>query len=165
MEGYTSSVTGDVTDGFTITNVCSEKICVSGEKTWNNANNQDGIRPSKIIVNLLRNGENFDSSEVSEQTQWKYNFTNLEKYDADGNPYTYTVTEDNVNGYTTEINGYDITNKRAPDTTSATVTKTWSDSDNQDGKRPSSIKAQLYANDEKYGDAINVTQNSKWTYT
>lgn len=98
MEGYTSSVTGDVTNGFTITNVHSEKTCVSGEKTWNDANNQDGIRPSKITVNLLRNGEKIDLREVSEQTQWKYNFTNLEKYDADGKPYTYTVTEDNVNG-------------------------------------------------------------------
>lgn len=98
MEGYTSSVTGDVTNGFTITNVHSEKTCVSGEKTWNDANNQDGIRPSKITVNLLRNGEKIDLREVSEQTQWKYNFTNLEKHDADGKPYTYTVTEDNVNG-------------------------------------------------------------------
>ncbi|BBH27324.1 hypothetical protein SG0102_22580 [Intestinibaculum porci] len=165
MEGYTSSVTGDVSNGFTITNVRSEKTCVSGEKTWNDANNQDGIRPSKITVNLLRNGEKIDLREVSEQTQWKYNFTNLEKYDADGKPYTYLVTEDNVNGYTTEIYGYNITNKRTPDTTSATVTKTWNDSDNQDGKCPSSVKVQLYANDEKYGDAVNVTQNSKWTYT
>lgn len=62
------SVNGDVTNGFTITNVRSEKTCVSGEKTWNDANNQDGIRPSKITVNLLRNGEPFDSKEVSEET-------------------------------------------------------------------------------------------------
>lgn len=45
------------------------------------------------------------------------------------------------------------------------MTKQWSDDNNQDGKRPSSIKVQLYANDEMYGDAVNVTQNSKWTYT
>jgi hypothetical protein len=45
---------------------------------------------------------------------------------------------------TTDINGTTITNKYTPGETSATVTKNWDDNNNQDGKRPTEIKVELY---------------------
>ncbi len=44
------------------------------------------------------------------------------------------------------------------------MTKAWQDADNQDGLR-TSIKVQLYANDKAYGDPVELTSDTGWTYT
>ncbi|MZY32823.1 Cna B-type domain-containing protein, partial [Enterococcus faecalis] len=64
---------------------------VSGQKTWNDNEDQDGKRPKSITVNLLANGKQVQSKEVSETDGWKYEFTNLPKYE-NGQEITYTVT-------------------------------------------------------------------------
>lgn len=51
------------------------------------------------------------------------------------------------------------------DTTEITVTKTWSDADNQDGKRPGKINVQLYADGEAYGTAVELNAGNSWSYT
>ncbi|WP_344695757.1 collagen binding domain-containing protein, partial [Lentilactobacillus parakefiri] len=38
---------------------------ISGTKTWKDNNNQDGVRPSSITVNLLSNGKQVQSKKVS----------------------------------------------------------------------------------------------------
>ena len=43
-------------------------------------------------------------------------------------------------------------------------TKTWVDNNNQDGKRPESIRIHLYQNGE-YVTSKVVTENSNWSYT
>ncbi|MBF0713095.1 Cna B-type domain-containing protein, partial [Gemella sp. GH3] len=91
------------------------------------------------------NGELVQSKEVSEQDNWSYEFTNLPKY-KDGQEVNYTVTENQVYGYTTEINGYNITNKYTPENTQVTGVKAWEDNNNQDGKRPTSITVNLLSN-------------------
>ena len=59
---------------------------------------------------------------MTSETNWKYEFKDLPKYD-EGKKIEYTVTEDHVKDYTTDINGTTITNKYTPGETSATVTK------------------------------------------
>ena len=44
----------------------------------------------------------------------------------------YTVTENTVDDYNTEIEGYDIKNSYTPEETSVTVTKRWNDSNDKD---------------------------------
>ena len=51
-------------------------------------------------------------------------------------------------------------NSYTPRKTSVTVTKRWDDANNQDGKRPNSIKVQLYADDEKEGDEVELTDRN-----
>ncbi|WP_191990149.1 Cna B-type domain-containing protein, partial [Ligilactobacillus salivarius] len=87
----------------------------SGTKTWNDNNNQDGIRPSSITVNLLANGQQVASKKVSASDNWQYSFDNLAAY-ANGKKITYTVTEDAVAGYTSTVDGYNITNTHNPTT-------------------------------------------------
>ena len=164
VSNYTSEITGDVENGFTITNTNSETTSVSGTKTWNDNNNQDGKRPDKITVNLLANGKIETSKEVTAADNWVYEFTNLPVY-KDGQKVTYTVTEEAVENYSTEISGFDITNSYTPEQTSVTVTKSWNDSNNQDGKRPNAINVQLYADGEATGDAVTLDSNSSWTHT
>ena len=164
-EGYTSTVSGDAKNGFTITNSHTpETTQVSGTKTWNDGNNQDGKRPGSITVNLLANGTKIDSKTVTERENWKYIFTNLPKYE-NGKGITYTITEDAVADYSTEVKGYNITNSYTPGKTSVTVTKKWVDNDNKSGKRPSEIKVQLYADGKESGSPVTLNEANKWTYT
>ena len=154
-----------IISGFNITNSHTpETTEVSGTKTWNDNDDQDGKRPDSSTVNLLANGTKVASQEVTADTNWTYTFSNLAKY-ANGSAITYTVTEDSVDNYTTTINGYDITNSYTPGKTSLTVTKIWDDSDDQDGLRPNSIDVQLYANGKKSGDVVTLTAADNWTYT
>lgn len=162
MEGYETSV-----DGFNITNTyTTETTEVKGSKTWNDADNQDGKRPESITVRLLANGEEKDSQTVTadENGNWTYSFEKLPKYEA-GKEIVYTVTEDAVADYTTEITGYDITNSYAPEKTSVTVTKSWADNDDRGGHRPKEIKVQLKADGENSGEEITLNAENKWTYT
>ncbi|WP_049547661.1 Cna B-type domain-containing protein [Streptococcus sanguinis] len=138
VPGYTSKV-----DGYNITNSYTpETTTVSGSKTWEDGDNQDGKRPASITVNLLADGQKVNTQTVGEAEGWSYNFTGLPVY-KDGQRITYTVTEESVPGYSTNLNGYNITNSYTPEKTEITASKNWNDSDNQDGKRPTKISIKL----------------------
>ena len=138
VPGYTSKV-----DDYNITNSYTpETTTVSGSKTWEDGDNQDGKRPASITVNLLADGQKVNTQTVGEAEGWSYNFTGLPVY-KDGQRITYTVTEEAVPGYSTNLNGYNITNSYTPEKTEITASKTWNDSDNQDGKRPTKISIKL----------------------
>ena len=101
VTGYNSEVTGDPVSGFTITNnYTPETVNVKATKNWDDANNQDGKRPTKITINLLADGQKVDSKEVQAAADgtWTVEFTKLAKYKA-GKEITYTVTEDAVAEY------------------------------------------------------------------
>ena len=160
VTGYTSDVTGDAASGFTITNSYSpETVDVKATKNWDDANNQDGKRPTKITINLLADGQQVDSKEVQAAADgtWTVEFTKLAKY-KDGKEIKYTVTEDAVAEYESTITDFTITNKYAPKAIDYKVTKVWNDANNQDGKRPESVTVQLY---KKVGDADPVAVEGK----
>ena len=116
VEKYTKQVNGyDIVNTYKPDNPPTpETIDISGVKTWNDANNKDGIRPKAIKVKLLANGKEKTSVITTEEQDWKYSFTKLPKYDDDGKEIKYTVDEENVRGYTKKIDGYDITNTHTP---------------------------------------------------
>ncbi|WP_277047244.1 Cna B-type domain-containing protein [Solobacterium moorei] len=133
---------------------------VSGEKTWNDTNNQDGKRPNKITVNLLADGALVQSQEVMPDAteKWLYSFRNLAKYNAQGQEIKYTVTEDAVAGYTAEINNFDIKNSYTPEKVNISVTKVWI------GKKADSVTVNLYADGVKI-DSKQLTAADQWQYT
>ena len=146
VAGYTSEVTGDAASGFTITNSYSpETVDVKATKNWDDANNQDGKRPTKITINLLADGQKVDSKEVQAAADgtWTVEFTKLAKYKT-GKEIKYTVTEEAVAEYESTITDFTITNKYAPKEIDYKVTKVWKDANNQDGKRPESVTVQLF---------------------
>ena len=159
VAGYTSTV-----DGYNVTNNHTPAtVKVSGTKTWNDNNNQDGIRPSSITVNLLANGQQVASKKVSASDNWQYSFDNLAAY-ANGKKITYTVTEDAVAGYTSTVDGYNVTNNHTPATVKVSGTKTWNDNNNQDGIRPSSITVNLLANGQQVASK-KVSASDNWQYS
>ncbi|MBJ8194261.1 Cna B-type domain-containing protein, partial [Bacillus cereus] len=70
-----------------------------------------------IKVDLLQNSQVVATQEVSEATGWKYAFKDLATYDAEGKAYKYEVKEQPVDGYKSEVHGYDITNIKIKDET------------------------------------------------
>ena len=160
VAGYTSKVTGDAASGFTITNSYSpETVDVKATKNWDDANNQDGKRPTKITINLLADGKKVDSKEIQAAADgtWTATFEKLAKYKA-GKEIKYTVTEEAVAEYEATITDFTITNKYAPKEIDYKVTKVWNDANNQDGKRPESVTVQLY---KKVGAADPVAVEGK----
>ena len=143
----------------------SEKISVEGKKIWNDNNDQDGKRPDQIVINLLKNGVKFKSKTVKKDDGWKWKFEGLDKYE-NGKEIKYTITEEAINGYSTEILGYDVKNTRTPGQTSVQVTKTWKDQNNKDGMRPKKVRIRLLANGvEILGKILELSEMNGWTGT
>lgn len=81
-------------------------LIVGGVKvTWNDENNKDNIRPDKVTAKLA-NGTTAVSTKEINNDSWKHVFENIIVFNGDGKA-SYTVTQDAVNGYTTEIKASD----------------------------------------------------------
>ncbi|WP_280147517.1 Cna B-type domain-containing protein, partial [Bacillus cereus] len=153
VAGYKSEV-----KGYDITNTKVAKMTVEGTKAWKDGNATD--RPATIKIDLLQNGNVVDTKEVTAENGWKYTFTNLESYDASGVAYTYTVKEQPVDGYKSEVHGYDITNTKVAQTT-VEGTKTWKDGNATN--RPTTIKVDLLQNGQVVATQ-EVSEATGWKY-
>lgn len=143
-----------------------EKTSVSVQKVWDDDNNRDGLRPKKVAVELLADGEPVEEYDgLNPSVNWSHTFTDLDKY-KNGTEIQYTVREKSVDGYTATYkndgNKWTITNKYTPEKISLTINKKWDDVENQDGIRPASVKAVLYANGKKAQD-IELNENNHWS--
>ena len=159
VDAYTTKV-----DGFNIVNTHEpEKTVVEGTKTWNDADDQDGVRPAEITIKLFKNGTEVTTKKVTEADGWKWKFENLDKYYDKGKEVKYTIQEDKVEKYTTEVNGFNVTNTHEPEKTFVEGTKTWDDANNQDGKRPSEITIRLFKNGTE-AEVKKVTEADGWKW-
>ena len=164
VDGYTTVISGDQSLGYTVTNTHeTETVEVSGSKTWVDNDNQDGFRPESITINLLKNGEIIDSVTVTEADGWTWSFTDLPKYENHGTLINYSVSENVVEDYSTEYNGYNVINTHTPEQTSVTVTKSWQDNNDQDGIRPNDITVELVANGVPTGRTVVLSEGNNWT--
>lgn len=95
-------------------------------KIWIDPENM--VRP-EITINLHQNGsDDVFASYTLKNGETSHEFTNLPKYDADGNEYVYTTEEAEINGYTPEYSNdtLTITNTiEQENTVSISGTKTW----------------------------------------
>ena len=163
VPGYEKEVTG-----YNLKNSHTpEVVNVQGTKTWNDADNQDGKRPKEIKIKLFKNGTEIETKTVTEADGWKWKFENLDKYEK-GQEIEYTIKEEVVAEYETNIDGFNVTNKHTPEKTAVEGTKTWDDANDQDGKRPTKIKVILK---KKVGDGQpskvaekEVTQADGWKW-
>ncbi|MGI6462037.1 MAG: Cna B-type domain-containing protein [Candidatus Scatomorpha sp.] len=132
-------------------------------KVWNDNNNQDGLRPESITVELLADGASTGKQLVlKEANLWRGSFQNVPD---DGK--TYTLKEVSGPGYSTEItgnasDGFTITNTHTPSKININVTELWNDKDNQDGKRPASVRVRLLADGAATGKWMDITKAGGW---
>ena len=101
-------------------------------KVWDDANNQDGLRPASVTVALYANGEATGTTAVlSADGNWFCIFRQLPAVDGAGAAITYTVAElDVAAGYVAAVtgdaeSGFVITNTHVPGTTVVRATKAW----------------------------------------
>ena len=170
VENYETAITGTAAEGFVVTNQREvEKTEVTVTKVWEDNGNEEGFRTEKVTVNLLANGEVFAKAELSAENEWTYTFEDLNVY-ANAEEVEYTVTEDAVANYETEITGtaaegFVVTNSREVEKTKVTVTKVWVDESDRDGARPEAITVELLANGEKFAETTLTGEGDEWTYT
>ena len=142
-----------------------EKIDIEGHKIWVDNDNQDGVRPESITLNLYADGEKVDTVELTaedatDKNTWAYSFTDLFKYDK-GQAIEYKVAEEAVKDYTLSVHGYDIYNTYTPDKTFLTVIKLWDDDRNRDGIRPDNVIVRLLADGEEVSRA-SISEATGW---
>ena len=166
--GYTKSISAD---GLTITNkYVQQKTSVSVTKAWDDSNNNDGIRPDDVTVQLYADGTAVEGKTLtlSKDSQWTGSFTDLPVY-KDGKKIAYTVKEEAVDGYTSAVtgtakDGFTITNTHTPETMDISVIKEWKDGDNKDKIRPESIMVQLCVNGDPINDQVLILSDiNNWT--
>ncbi|NMA00865.1 MAG: Cna B-type domain-containing protein, partial [Clostridiaceae bacterium] len=164
VTGYTTTYSET---GYDVTNKHTpELIDISGKKTWDDADNQDGNRPASIIIRIWNGATEVDWVEVTADANgdWAWTFDNLPKYE-NGVEIDYTITEDAIDDYSSEVSGYDVTNTHTPGKTSVQVTKAWVDENNQDGKRPEFVTIKLLADDVDTGKTVTLSADNNWTDT
>ncbi len=180
-EGYTDRLTGDVLNGYVITNTHGVEINDYTEvpvmKVWDDGDDADGIRPVTIMVNLLADGEETGQTAVlSDENNWSFTFVNLPLCDEDGREIAYSVDETYVpEGYMESltgdaINGFVITNTYEGEIPESEyidipVAKVWDDNDNEKEKRPDSVTVMLLADGEETGLMAELSETNDWKFT
>ena len=187
--GYTVSYSGGEVNGITITNSHHEKTFITVNKVWRDGNDQDGIRPDSVTINLKANGTEIDEVELSDDNNWTYTFENLPVHE-NGQKISYSVSEDDIsvpvefeNGYTRRINRstdsregypndgyiYTVNNIHTPEKRDICVNKVWSDNNNHDGIRPNQVEITLSVVspsntgiDDQKGF---LSEENNWSYT
>lgn len=174
-DGYTSEITGDQYEGYTITNTLSAKTKVEVIKKWEDDNNAEGFRPESIEVTLVASGIPQEEQKIilNEANSWKGTFENLEKYSPNGDLIVYSVKETAILNYkeptyntTINQNGdvFTCTITNILNKTDINVIKVWDDNNNEEKLRPESITVTLYANGEAVeGKTLTLNEDNDWT--
>lgn len=174
---YTAKVTGSADDGFVVTYSHEiAKVSATANVTWDDAENQDGIRPENVTLQLKADGEAVGDGitvKADSEGNWTKTWSNLpvNKEGAVGQAVVYTVEESNLRAeYTqkttgTATDGFTITNSYTPKGVDIAVSVNWNDADNQDGKRPEFVEAELYAGDTSTGKKVKLTADNEWKAT
>lgn len=172
-EGYTVSVSGDILDeeGLTLNyKHVPATVNISAKAAWNDAKNQDGIRPTDTLVQLYADGEALGGKAVLEsEKSWTKTWAELPKYKA-GKEIAYKVVASAVSGYSVKVsgdveNGYTVTYTHSVAKTKVTVKNTWNDLNNVVDSRPSKLVVEIYANGKATGKRVTLTSANKWTAT
>lgn len=177
VDGYKTVITGDATQGFTVTNTLKPTVEVTAKKVWEgDARRSDG-RPASVEFILKADGVVKDRHTVTENDHWTWTFRNLPKLTDNDTEIVYTIEEVPVDGYRTSIvkaqdNNrwtFTVTNKLVPppptprsEDVSIPVEKVWEDDGNRDNLRPTSVTVRLYADGKDTGKSVALTEANGW---
>ena len=89
----------------------ADSTTLTGSVIWIDNDNAAGRRPQSVLVHLLADGQDTGISvTVNEAMGWKYSFENLPRF-KDGKEIIYSVREDEVDGYSNQAEGMNVTNR------------------------------------------------------
>ena len=106
LSDFTPAISGTEDTGFTITNYTGDRVAIPVTKIWKGS----GEHPQGLTVQLYADDVRVSSAYLTAQNGWQYTF-DMPKYNDAGKEIKYTVTEENLSGYTAsradkEKNGY-----------------------------------------------------------
>ena len=137
-------------------------------KVWDDNNNQDGVRPVNVTVELFADGVKINETVLNEGNGWKFTFTDLPVKN-NGQVINYTVNETAIANYTAVISNetaynWTVINNHTPLVTEVNVTKVWDDENNQDGVRPVNVTVELFADGVKINETV-LNEGNGWKFT
>ena len=95
LAGFKAAISGTDENGFTISNYNGSRVVIPVTKIWKG----NGTHPDHVKVQLFADGEKVATYTLNESNAWQHSF-DMPKLDANGKEIRYTVTEENVSGYT-----------------------------------------------------------------
>ena len=95
LAGFKAAISGTDENGFTISNYNGSRVVIPVTKIWKG----NGTHPDHINIQLFANNEKVATYTLNEGNAWQHSF-DMPKLDANRKEIRYTVTEDNVSGYT-----------------------------------------------------------------
>ena len=171
VANYTSVVSADGKYSFTVNNTHVPVVTdVSVVKVWNDAENQDGVRPAGVVVVLKADGKEVATATLNASNNWSASFRGLSVYKNNGTLIEYSIEELDVANYTSIVSSdsaysFTVNNTHVPIVTVVDVAKVWSDNNNQDGVRPASITVILLGDDDDVVDIATLNANNNWKVT
>ena len=169
VPGYTTTYSNEG-DTYTVTNTHTPAVKeITVEKVWQDVNDQDGLRPESVDVELVKDGAVEKTITLNDENGWTDSFRNV-AVNENGEEISYTVREKEVppeytSSQTNDGDKYTITNSYTPKVKSITITKIWEDDDDRDRLRPLNVNVDLKANGRKVGQTIELNNENGWSYT
>jgi len=178
LDGYSTEITGNASDGFIVTNTNAETIDIPVVKHWigpvaeqeiilqsvPHSNTRGDTMPVVLVIQLLADGTPVDTLYLSEMNDYSGVFEGLPRYDpVDGHEIVYTIIEVNVpDGYDVEITenpegGFIITNTNT-ETIEIPVVKQWV------GPAAESVTVNLMA-DGEVAATVELNAENDWQHT
>ena len=95
LAGFKAAISGTDENGFTISNYNGSRVVIPVTKIWKG----NGTHPDHVNVQLFADGEKVATYTLNESNAWQHSF-DMPKFNANRKEISYTVTEENVSGYT-----------------------------------------------------------------
>lgn len=148
------------------------KLTIS--KSWIDDNDSLKVRPNSVSGKIYQNGIEIRSFTLDKEHKWSSVIDDLRMYDDSGTAYEYTIFEDSVSDYVSDIsavkeeNGnfsFIIKNTISDDlAVKVSGTKIWDDDNNSYGIRPAEISIDLYQNGTKIA-STDTDAGKEWKYS
>jgi hypothetical protein len=139
---------------------------LSVEIVWEDEDNQDGLRPASVNVQLYGNDAPKKEVTLDPENDWNAELRDLPRYEQ-GVRIHYAWECGDIAGYealppSTQDGHTVLTFRHVPATVDLTVTKVWDDDNDRDRLRPEQLRAVLYADGKPYDQAI-LNSDGQWT--
>ncbi|MBQ7929248.1 MAG: Cna B-type domain-containing protein, partial [Methanobrevibacter sp.] len=166
VANYTS-VVSSVSDYSFIVNNTHVPVVTSVDvtKVWNDANDQDGVRPAEVTVVLVSDGKVINTAVLNANNNWHASFKELPVY-SNGELIKYSVEEISVANYTSVVSSdsaysFIVNNTHVPLITVVNITKVWRD-DNNKNEEP--VKVIIYADGVEVAN-VTLYPGNDWKFT
>lgn len=156
---------------FKYTKTCIMSHDLTVKVTWNDANDNDRVRPEDVSVTLIQNGQATDQKiQITADDNWEGYFMHVPKYDDRGREYRYSVSVEARENYSFDIASgesmFVVNGKHDLFTTEVPVLKVWTseEPDGWENNLTDCVTVKLLVDGVYLGKYIKIRQslNGDW---